>query len=63
MHQHWLHADVAQEHNVEQRLVARVLNRVSADLDDHDLAVEALDVGQRLDENLGPFRDGEGHVV
>src|SRR5205814_10128937 len=61
--QHRLHADVAQQHDVEQRLVARVVDGVAAHLDHDDLAVETFDVRQRLDQDLGSFLDGKRHVV
>ena len=63
VHEHRLHADVAEQHDVEQRLVARLLDGVAADLDDHDLAVESLDVGQRLDQDLRALLDRQRHVV
>ena len=63
MDQHRLHADVAEQHDVKQRLVARVLDGVAADLDHDDLAVESLDVRQRLDEDLGALFDCQRHVV
>ena len=58
-----LHADVAEEDHVEQGLVARVVDRVAADLDHDHLAVEALDVRKRLDQDLGSFLDAQCHVV
>ena len=63
MHQDRLHADVAQQDDVEQRFVARVVDRVAADLDHDDLAMKSLDVRQRLDQDLGALFDGERHVV
>jgi len=56
-------ADVAQQHHVQQRVVLAVLDGLAAELHDHDLAVEALDVRQRLDEDLGALFDWKRHVV
>jgi hypothetical protein len=58
-----VHADVAQQDNVQKRLVPRLLDGVAADLDHHDLAVKALDVRQGLDQDLGTFLDRQRHVV
>ena len=63
MDDHGLHADVAEEHDVQQRLVACVVDGVAADLDDDHLAVEPLDVRQGFDQDLGSLFDCECHVV
>ena len=63
MHQHGLHPDVAQQHEVQQRLVPALLDRVAAHLDHHDLAVEPLDVRQRFDQHFGALGDRQCHVV
>src|SRR5712692_3264592 len=63
MYEHRLHADVTEQHDVEQRLVPRLLERVATDLDHDDLAVESLDVRQRLDEDLRSLVDCQCHVV
>ena len=63
VHEHRLHADVAEKDDVQQRLVAGLLDRVAPDLDDDDLAVEPLDVRQRFDQDFGAFGDRQCHVV
>src|SRR6266446_2490502 len=63
VYEHGLHADVTEQHDVEQRLVPRLLERVAADLDHDDLAVESLDVWQRLDQDLRSLIDRQCHVV
>ena len=49
-----IHADELQHHDVarEARLERGLGHRVAAVLDDDGLVVEALDVGQRLGEDL-----------
>src|SRR5207245_4679375 len=63
MYENRLHADVAEQHDVEQRLVPCLLERISSDLDHDDLAVESLDVRQRLDEDFRSLLDCQCHVV
>ena len=55
VHDHRIHADQLQQHHVvgEAALEALVGHGVAAVLDDDGLAVKALDVGQRLGEDLG----------
>ena len=56
-----VHADVLEEHDVARELLLQqvVDHRRPAVLDDHGLAVELPDVGQRFEESL----DVTGHVV
>src|SRR5207245_2005255 len=63
MYENRLHADVAEQHDVEQRLVPCLLERIASDLDHDDLAVESLDVRQRLDEDFRSLLDCQCHVV
>ena len=55
VHDHRAHAVVLEERDVlrEGVLQLLVLHRVAAVLDDHHLAREALNVGQRLEEDVG----------
>ena len=60
--QHAAHADAAQQqHVLRQREIGLLVDRRAAQLHDHRLAGELLDIGQRLDEDLGGF--GGGHDV
>src|SRR5262249_31471838 len=59
--QHRLHADVAKQHQVEQRLLLPLVDCVATDLDDHGLAVKTLDVRQGLDQHLRALVGVDGH--
>ena len=66
VHDDGIHADELQHHDVarESRLEVRLDHRVAAVLDDDRLVVEALDVRQRLGENLrlhGGIDGVDGH--
>src|ERR1700736_3249855 len=63
VHEHGLHADVAEQNDVEQRLVLRLLDGIPTNLDHDDLAVESLDIRQRLDEDLRALLNRQCHVV
>src|SRR5439155_14968075 len=63
VHEHRVHAHVAQQDHVEQCLLLALLHGVAAQLDHDLLAVEALDVRQRLDQNLGAVGGVDRHVV
>jgi hypothetical protein len=59
VHDNRPHADAGHERDVGQHpLRARLLlHRAAADLDDNHLAPEPLDIGQRLDEDVGLLYD------
>ena len=59
MNDHGVHADVLEECDVlgERVLQLVAFHGVSAVLDDQDLAGEAANVRQRLEERLGPLVD------
>jgi hypothetical protein len=57
MDQDGLHPDVPEQHHVEQSFVTRLLDGIAPDLDHHDLAVEALDVRQSLDQDFRALVD------
>ena len=65
VHDHRVHADQLEQHHVvgKAALEALVGHRVAAVLDDDGLAVEALDVGQRLGEDLGFVDRGQGWIA
>ena len=56
MDEHAAHADAAQQqHVLRQRAIEIRVDRGAAELHDHGLAGEALDIGQGLDEDLRGF--------
>jgi hypothetical protein len=52
--QHGAHADEAEQHHVLEKGVDVLPHRRAAELDHQGVAGEAPDVGERLDEHLGP---------
>ena len=66
MDEHAAHADAAQQqHVLRQRAVELGVDRGAAQLHDHGLAAEALDIGQRLDKYaaVGRVASGERGAV
>ena len=64
MHEHGLHADVVQEDDVGEDVGEGrfIIHDRAADLDDDDLVMESLDVGERLNEG-GCFGDSLFHLL
>jgi hypothetical protein len=60
VHHHRVHAHQLEQHHVFGKvgLQGRVGHGVAAVLDDHGLAVELADVGQRLGQDLGLVAGG-----